>query len=670
MAAVESFTEKMQRARREQGRNWTLADEAKWLESHPDDEPLTIFTAKMLADLKKPDIEHDEDLVPDIEAYEENEEDVAVDAILNRIGIVEAYNRWANKGEVKNPGNRTEGIKVRCPSPAHVDAHPSAWLNTDRDLWVCGGCGMEGGDKYDIAAWRFGFDVPGYKTGKKFPDLRRQMAVDLGYTVKHNKATGQDTASKVAPDVQRSATEVPVVSPEPNNEGHANHIATVSALHPTVPPEPMDPATAKSLHIDWRTLADENRFLREWMNATTVDDLPEEYHFWTGLIALGLAVGNDISLEDYNQVYANLFITIIGGTGAGKSRSVSHLTRVLNEALPYRADDPANSGTNIIKGVGSGEALIDSFVELHEDTGEPYTVPVRGLMHFDELSSLVGKSANSGSILKPVLMEFYDKSSIISTKSRSYGSAQATDAFGSCVTTTQPNSLRRLVSYEDADSGFLNRWVFVWGVPKERVAYGGQQVDLERAAIQLRGVKSWAAQHRPLAMKLEGEALAAWEDFFHRVIVPNTGDTYVYEDDLNEAADALLGRIALLFKKLIVLFAIDRKELTPSVRTVLDAVSLWEYVQSTYRMVGVSLITNEHRELEDAVLRLIEKYAKEGRTGPRRSAIADALKTKYSREDVKRAIKTLEEIGTIEEVTWRDGNARGPSKTAMVIAGQ
>jgi hypothetical protein len=55
-----------------------------------------------------------------------------------------------------------------CPIPGHADANPSAWVNTEKNVWYCGRC-SQGGDVYDLAAFHFGMPVPGYKEGGKFP---------------------------------------------------------------------------------------------------------------------------------------------------------------------------------------------------------------------------------------------------------------------------------------------------------------------------------------------------------------------------------------------------------------------------------------------------------------------------------------------------------------------
>src|SRR5690242_12548861 len=122
----------------------------------------------------------DPELIPPNE-FQRSEEDRAMDRIIENIDIVDAYRRWCGKMNPVVRSGQTEGIKISCPIPGHVDNNPSAWINTDSQLWYCGGCD-EGGDVHDLAAFHFGFPVPGYKEGAAFHDLRRKMAEDFGFT--------------------------------------------------------------------------------------------------------------------------------------------------------------------------------------------------------------------------------------------------------------------------------------------------------------------------------------------------------------------------------------------------------------------------------------------------------------------------------------------------------
>ena len=127
-----------------------------------------------------PSFEFPADLVPDISTGRSVQQ-CEMDAVIDGIDIVDAYNRWCAK-MVADPKGKTESIMVSCPMPGHEDRTPSAWLGyppeAPQGLGNCPLCG--GFDKYDIAAVKFGFDVPGYKT-TAFRKLREHMAKDLGY---------------------------------------------------------------------------------------------------------------------------------------------------------------------------------------------------------------------------------------------------------------------------------------------------------------------------------------------------------------------------------------------------------------------------------------------------------------------------------------------------------
>src|SRR5687768_1442359 len=101
-----------------------------------------------------------------------------MDQVLEKISVIDAYNRWCRKMVPVVKGNQREGIKISCPIPGHTDNNPSAWISIDKQTWFCGGCQV-GGDKYDIAAYWLGFPVPGYKDGSEFHKLRERMASDF-----------------------------------------------------------------------------------------------------------------------------------------------------------------------------------------------------------------------------------------------------------------------------------------------------------------------------------------------------------------------------------------------------------------------------------------------------------------------------------------------------------
>lgn len=587
-----------------------------------DDVDLTKFRDKLAARRSKGDTPHpssvdvfDPDLVPDLEgASTMPGSDPELDRIIENISIVDAYRKWCGKSSPSSrEASRKEGIKVSCPIPTHPDRDPSAWLNTEKDVWFCGSCAT-GGDAYDIAAYHFGYPVPGYKEGVTFHELRRKMAESYGYTFM--------TAPGLAKPI--------MVAPEPEPAPSAKVIPIAG-----------DPEESEDLPaLDWRRIVEEGTFMDAYMKACILDDAPEEYHFWNGMLALGMAIGRDVTLYDQKPVLGNLFICLLGPTGDGKSRSYHHMQNLLWRALPHKWDEPASKGALFVSSPASAEVLIQSFMKPVPDPDNPkivaYYAPVRGIVEFNELSSLIGRAARKGNVLKPTLMEFYDAAPSIASSSLTSGTKRAENAFGSCFTTTQPKALRDLLRDSDASSGFLNRWIFATGTPKRRVAIGGAQIDTGPAVEPLRAVQGWAG----FGKQIGWSSLAAdmFTEYFHAVLHPA------------QMADesGLLTRMDLLSKKLCLLLSANSHDAEVTVKTVDRVISMMAYLTAAYGVpaahIGSTISSDVTQELERHIKRYSDKKG-----GISQNELNKCIKRKnYPIELVSKCLKYMSELGMIE----------------------
>lgn len=597
--------------------------------------------------LKKPVPVWDDDLIPSTgdKAYVHDD----IDTLLDSVGIVQAYRLWCGKMEPIE-GSRTESVMVSCPIPGHQDDNPSAWLNTDKDVWHCGAC-SEGGDKFDIAAYSNDYNVPGYKTDGSFPDLRRDMAYDLGYRV--TPAIG--TADIVTPLTEDESDDE---DPEPAEPIFAGDKAPAPNLQVVQVPDTdkLASATADASiieiptdynaeieiapSIEWPDIVTEGTFLREWMETCSVDDLPEEYYFWLGLMALGLATGHDVVLDDRMPVKANLFVCLFGPSGIGKSRATYPFRRLLSEALPYDAVDPYSTGVHQMAQPGSAEGLLESFSKPIVDpmTNVPsgqYAI-VRGLLNIAELSSLMGRAARTGSTLRPLMIELYDANSSIQEVTVGRGVRKAEKPFCSTITTTQPKVVRDVLAKGDAESGFANRWIFAMGPPKKLVAIGGASIDVSESARLLIQIRTWTSQKR--AIRMDDEALAVWTKFFDRTLVPLKMDA---------ESSGLVARCDLTMKKAILLFAINEKASVVTKDIVERALTLWPYLAKTYSMLDSSLGTGEFDECAEAILASIARLHRSTKKWPTVYQISRAVPRRFGRDVVERVIKTMAAINEI-----------------------
>lgn len=628
-------------------------------------------------------------------------EQVILDEFIEKIGIEQAYNQWAGKGIVKT-GGRKESIKVRCPNPDHPDHNPSAWLNTEKDVFNCAKCG--GGDLWDIAAWRFGFQVPGYKQDKEsFRLLREKIGEHFGIIVSRGIAgdyfvtqvepvsepvTEQPAEPITEPAVSEATPSASVYRIDPNTgqlvfdepKAAAAFDATgTQAVQPTpAPPQEIsteqndssdeeseeDTDGFQSDAITWHDLVPEGTFLRKYLESTCVDDSPEEFHFWQGLIALGLAVGGMRYLEDSPHVYGNLYVCLVGDSGQGKSKSKRHLINLIHEALPYDRTAQPTFGAQYLTGIQSGEILIKSYQHplLDPITNKavgmwPY---VRGCIEFDELASLIGKSSRMGSTLKTTLMELYDSPRYLSSATMAHGSVIAEKPFGSVITTTQPKAIRELLTRNDDHSGFANRWVFVTGRPKQTHAINRVYVDLHDATKLLTEINLSARAPEQIGWNHDAEEV--WTNFFHGTFQPKR---------LN-SDQTIIQRMDLLFKKLFLLFAVNEKEKSVTASIVTRVLQLFPYLCKSYGMVETQIrATQESDETEYIISKIKKMTVKYGRGPTARELINFGAKGKFSSVAVlRKLLENLVVLGVLDENKLPAGPKGGrPSSVYTVNQG-
>lgn len=548
------------------------------------DQPALSFSermAKLRAERERKEAEAASATPVGLEDYTESKHvhydpDPFVQYVKNLPGEV-AIELFTRKTPKREPGAiKKDGNKFRCPQHDHEDKNPSAWWNRDTKLWKCGGC-EAGGDWLDLAA-----AVRGYRSSTGWYDrksdwvkLLDELKADLGWKDPEPEPLPvESVASRV--ESERSETEK---KPTP---------VAVSTIHGK---------------LDWRALLPLESFLRVYMEAVTIDDVPEEFHFGSALVALGMALGRTVTLRDGDPVHSNLYICVIGQSGTGKSRASKHLRTVLYEALPFDKTDLTNQGAKFISNPGSGEVLYEHFSrpvkDPYDDRKVAFYAEVRAVVAYAELAGLTGRSSRTGSTLKSSLIDLYDCPRDFSISSRTHGETIGENPFGSMLTSTQPDSIAKLMSSEDDKSGFLNRFIFLTGTPKERFALNEVTINLDEAIKKLKFVHDWGRTMFGTGGMVEWspEAKDVWREFFKNTVAP----------DQSNSANDMLGRIDLLMKKFILLFAANKCEDVVSATTVQEALSLYQYFVESYGYTSSKISNTQATQAEDEVLTALDK---------------------------------------------------------------
>jgi hypothetical protein len=603
----------------------------------------------------------EEDLLPELN--ERSESDLELDRIVEKVDVLEAYRRWCGKSQPV-VGNQREGIKISCPKPDHPDNNPSAWINLDEGhggLWFCGGCQV-GGDKLDIAAYHFGFDVPGYKNGANFHRLREAIAEDYGYRIK--KVPGGTVIQ--APEDEPAASESPQItnllgetdkSTVPAREKTDDKESNVIPLHAVPEDEETNREKVSYPDVPWRDIVPEDTFLRDYMEATCNDDAPESYHYWHGLIALGHAAGRRVHLEDKFPIYGNFLLCLLGATGVGKSNSRRHLTEVLRAVLPFRDSGLDTSGCKIVPVPGSGEVLIKAFQYEARDPSNPKLSlgyrPVNGIVNISEFAALMAIASRQGSTLVNIIQQFADCDNEPAIMSLRSGTMSASEPFCTVTSSTQPKAIRKLLSKYDAASGFLNRWVFAGGIPKKEEVLGGSHssrvIDLSESIDKLRKVAGWAGI--PRTVTVPPDVFKEMEIFWDTVVTPSVE---------NDESD-LLSRLRLTLKRIILLNCVNEHRTEATLEMINNLKPLFKYLVSCYAILNENIGMTLGKELVADIENYTQKIMKQTNHGASVRDLSHSMHDKYPIEMVKKTLDIMVSLDMIE----LEPKAKGPGRPTI-----
>lgn len=587
----------------------------------------------------------------------------AINDAVETITIFQIYDRLIGK-QRDRVGNKTESIMASCPNPGHPDKRPSAWFGQRDGKWLlfCGKC-EEGWDMFKLAGLAYGLDdqTDLWKIKLELAENFRGVRLVEGLV---GTEVQQDVVSEPETDTPDNSDKG-AVTDSPGRADQPEQAAAVLSIVPET--EETDDEETSLIYptIDWKHLVTEDTFLWEYMTQCTIDDAPEEYHFWHGLIAVGHALGRRTVLVNVGQpVFGNLFVCMLGGTGFGKSKSRRYLKNVVENALPFKDNGLDTEGVRVCGTVVSGEALLDAFSHEARDPslngGKPTGVhtSVNGIADYDELSTVIELAKRQGNILKPVMMKFYDAETE-RQRSRKYNEIVAKDPYCSITSSTQPRAVKKVLSNYDAASGFLNRWLFAGGPRKEVQIFSDMwgEVDLTDAIDLLKNLRAWSLSPGNDKIEWTDEARLALTKFYTELVFPA-----MQRDETD-----LLKRLDLLFKKIILLFAANENQQKVTEDIVERVETLFQYVIECYGIIDSQIGITPIQEMEQDILRIIEKQKARFDNGMTPADIKRYTNRKYSAEDINRGVKTLTHGGYLSASTTQAGKV-GRKTTRYSIA--
>ena len=656
------------------------------------------------------------DMAEDASTSEQSKE---LTDFIGTVSMMDAIKKWGKpQSGYKSTG--PQGILIRCPKPEHVDKNPSCSVELGKGLFHCFSCDAQG-DKYTLAAIHYGLDLGTYQQGHNFVELKEKMAMDLGYTV-YESAGVKMVQAPQAPQAPTSAPVMPA-NPAPStiiklDDGSYLDQSTGELVDAPVRPQPVqftggvfgdnavanpEPVQSRPTPVnlaefidadesdsnvkpvlDWIPLGKNRSFIDQYMSCASQKPYPEVFGFAGALICLGFVGNRDIRLKSVKPIHSGIGFVTVADSGVGKSEALRDAQEILGKVMPWRNAELAIgtggqvvpvSGVKDVLGSASGEDLIKQFQDVVQipngQNGDGSThfeeerYPVNGLISYEELETLIDKSVARGATTKKRLMAFLDGAPKLNNSSITNGKIEAVHPFSMLYTSVPTKTVNNLLTDRDSSSGFINRLAFFVGERKFWDPRNMEIVDMSPAENALRELKEFWDTQGPTIIDYDHDGKEAMANYILNV-----------SNKLQHSDDSMMGRLDMMFWKIIVLICINEKSKIATEDIVNKAINLHQYFISTYKFVSREVydpITNpQASDLDDRVLkRIINVMAKkkaQGKELPEEYAVfATEVRKSVERHLDKpgrtksqvlgQALKALVDIGEIKSVNTASGIA-------------
>ena len=184
------------------------------------------------------------------------------------------------------------------------------------------------------------------------------------------------------------------------------------------------------------------------------------------LVALGNVIGRGpYFVTEWDRHHPNLFAAIVGDSSTGKKGTSWGRVMSLMQEI-----DRDWSSSNIVSGLGSGEAVIDKLKDT-DDTIAAAFADKRLLLREGEFAQVLQVMSRTGSTVSSIIRQAWDTGTLSNLTKGNH--MKATDAHMSILAHITKSELKRLMSSVDAANGFSNRFLWCFSSRTKLLPDGG-----------------------------------------------------------------------------------------------------------------------------------------------------------------------------------------------------
>lgn len=214
-------------------------------------------------------------------------------------------------------------------------------------------------------------------------------------------------------------------------------------------------------------------FLQNYLNFTSGSEVPENYHFWSGVYALSAIVNRQVWLPmGQYTLYPNLYVVLLGPPGNGKSLAMDTAQTLVEDVGGINFSGDAQTKESLVRYLRDNcKKVLDVSGSLIEIT------PIA--MFATELSHLLGP--NSGHMID-FLTTIYTKDRRYVTRTKNKGDDVIERPFVGLIACTTQDWITTYLKSDIIGGGFTRRVIFV----NEPVGASVEDKSLRRPFLTVR----------------------------------------------------------------------------------------------------------------------------------------------------------------------------------------
>jgi hypothetical protein len=380
-----------------------------------------------------------------------------------------------------------------------------------------------------------------------------------------------------------------------------------------------------------------------------VTEAPPEFHAAALLSTVGALVGRRIYVNHPTPVYCNASLVLVGKTGEARKSTAMRLSHRAIYSPIAKLYGLAWPHAQVVKGVGSGEALVESVADAvtEREHGAPMKhgeavlhIPGRRVyLVEDELTRLLRKAVQGqGSTLLENMNELSDGPETMQLRTRG-APLLATQPYFLLVGATTPGALERSFTDEMLEIGFLNRLMFVNGEPASLVPnpHEPDGALLEDVVSEICGSLEWL----DLLADAWSEPCLYFSEEAESLLCSSYGPLRAYGTDENETVARVNARAQMHAVRIALLYAVMKRHAEITVGDLQAGIEWATYCAESAKALFGKFATSQLERVENRIRCYVTEHGRVSRREVQNNVRGRAV----SADIFNRAWKALVEAG-------------------------